>query len=182
MASDSRRLKAELKLILCQVTALVRDNTNTDIDTKRVTSIFISVFPILRIEILQCMEGLSLGMLYQMGPKYFHISCLMIHILHLQIFYVSKYSRYIVLHNSHLWDILCFKAPGQCTHPSGKVCHNISYSPRFLLGTFSVIYNFKYFEQVCRFSLPLLGPAVSSIFEISQILIYSFTTLLEVSL
>ena len=127
--SDSRRLKAELKLILCQVTALVRDNTNTDIDTKRVTSIFISVFPILRIEILQCMEGLSLGMLYQMGPKYFHISCLMIHILHLQIFYVSKYSRYIVLHNSHLWDILCFKAPGQCTHPSGKVCHNILYFP-----------------------------------------------------
>ena len=101
--SDSRRLKAELKLILCQVTALTRDNTNTDIDTKRVTSIFISVFPILRIEILHRMEGLPLGLDYQKGLlSNFHFSCLMIHILHLQIFYVSKYSRYIVLHNSHL--------------------------------------------------------------------------------
>ena len=129
MVSDSRRLKAELKLILCQVTALVRDNTNTDIDTKRVTSIFISVFPQLRIEILHCMEGLSLGLVYQIGLRKFHISCFMFH--HLKIFYVSKYSRYIVLHNSHLWDILCFKAPGQCTHPSGKVCHNILYFPPF---------------------------------------------------
>ena len=80
-------------------------------------------------KIPHCMEGLSLGLVYQMSN--FHISCLMINILHLQIFYVSKYSRYILLHNSHLWDILCFKAPGQCTHPSGKVCHNILYFPPF---------------------------------------------------
>ena len=100
MASDSRRLKAELKLILCQVTALVRDNTNTDIDTKRVTSIFISV------SVLQCMklEGLSLGLVYQMVLKYFYNSCLMVHILHLQIFYVLSILG-ILCFTIHIYEI-----------------------------------------------------------------------------
>ena len=74
--------------------------------------------------------------------------CFTIHIY--EIFYVSKHRVSALIHLVK--------------------CVTIFYTPPlfFLLGTFSVIFYFKYFEQVCRFSLLVLGP-VSSIFEISQI-------------